>query len=66
MEGHDRVTVKQAAKEIGVNEQCLRIHMQKKLWNLGIAIPPGQGGNKRWMFVIYRSKLDKFLEEVAA
>lgn len=66
MGGYERVTVHQAAREIGVNAQCLRIHMQKGLWNLGIAIPPTQGGNKRWMFIIYRNKLDKFLQEVAA
>ena len=51
----------EAANEIGCSAQCIRLKMQKGLWDLGIAIPPKRSGKQQWEYNILRWKLDKFL-----
>ena len=55
-----RVTVADAAKEIGCEPDYLRQKMKKKIWDLGKVVePPTKGG--RYEYFIFRAKLDKFL-----
>lgn len=59
----ERVTVKQAAKEIGCAQEYLRRQMKAGVgrWpELGEVIKPPKGGEK-YRFFIFRAKLDKFL-----
>lgn len=54
-----RVSVSDAAKEIGCDPQYLRLKMKKKKWDLGKVEPPTNGG--RCEYFIFRRKLDAFL-----
>lgn len=55
----ERVTVIQAAKELGVAPQAVRIQMQRGLLDIGEVMPGVQGS--RMQYWIYRSKLNKVL-----
>lgn len=55
-----RVSIEDAAREIGCNPQYLRVMMSKKKWNLGQVVPPQTKGG-RHMYFIFRNKLDEFL-----
>lgn len=57
----ERVSVTQAAKELGVAPQSVREHMRRGLWNLGDVFSPKQTGKALWEYHIYRRKLDKHL-----
>lgn len=55
-----RVSVADAAKEIGCDADYLRQMMKKKRWDLGVVVPPAtpHGNYQYWIF---RAKLNKFL-----
>lgn len=53
-----RVTVKQAAKELGVSEQFIRICMQRGELDIGLATK--LTGNQ-YTYLITRGKLDAFI-----
>jgi hypothetical protein len=55
-----RVTLSQAAKEIGCIEQYLRLRMRNGDWDLGVCVKPTRG-KKNWTYFIFRDKLDRFL-----
>lgn len=55
-----RVSVEQAAKELGCSPQEVRLNMQDGTWELGEVIPPVKG-KKRWKYYVYREKLDLHL-----
>lgn len=55
-----RVSVPDAAKEIGCDPDFLRQQMKKKKWDLGIVVPPTKAGGN-YTYYIFRPKLDKFL-----
>lgn len=55
----ERVSLKQASKELGMSEQCVRIQMQRKLLDIGEVFPSVKGN--RYSYYIYRDKLDKVL-----
>lgn len=55
-----KVTVKDAAKELGIDPGTLRSWMKHNVVNIGIA--DRKDGSERWSFTIYRSWLDKFKE----
>lgn len=55
-----RVSVANAAKEIGCNTEYLRRQMKNKQWDLGRVVPPKKVGGQHEYF-IFRTKLDKFL-----
>lgn len=59
----DILTAAEAAQIIGCSEQRVRIRMQRKLWDLGNAIPPSKTGKKGWTYEVYRKKLENFIEE---
>ncbi len=59
MTGTERVTVLQAAKELGVAPQAVRIQMQRGKLDIGMVMPSIQGKGLRYW--IYRNKLDKVL-----
>lgn len=65
-EGTKRVTVAEAARELGVGQQCVREHMKRGLWPIGYADSPKITGGKDWEYYIFRDKLDKFLGKDAA
>lgn len=55
-----RVSVNDAAAEIGCHPQYLRQQMREKKWDLGHVIPPKRAG-KQYAYIVLRAKLDKFL-----
>ena len=55
-----RVSVPDAAKEIGCDPQYLRQQMKSGHWDLGSYVKPGHGKNRASYFV-FRDKLDRFL-----
>lgn len=60
----ERVTVCDAAKELGCSPAALREHMKRGLWDLGVALPPQKTGKAVWEFHVYRTKLDRHLGKV--
>lgn len=57
---NQRVSVPEAAKEIGCDQNYLRQQMRRGEWDLGSYVRPGRGKKKASYFV-FRNKLDKFL-----
>lgn len=55
-----RVSVPDAAAEIGCDPHYLRIMMRNKKWDLGAVVPPKKVGGK-YQYLIFRKKLDRFL-----
>ena len=55
-----RVTVADAAKEIGCEPDYLRQKMKKRIWDLGTVVAPSQPSG-RYEYFIFRAKLDRFL-----
>ncbi|MCI9448316.1 MAG: hypothetical protein HFH36_13295 [Lachnospiraceae bacterium] len=55
-----RVSVEDAAKEIGCNKEYLRRKMKNGEWDLGEYGKP-ERGQKKGTYFIFRHKLDKFL-----
>ena len=55
-----RVSVAQAAEEIGCDKEYLRRKMQRGEWDLGSYMKP-EKGQKKGTYFIFRGKLDKFL-----
>ncbi len=55
----NRVSLPEAAKELGMSNQAVREHMKRKVIDIGYVLPCTQGTRKS--YVIYRDKLDKFL-----
>lgn len=55
-----RVTLPNAAKEIGIEPDRLRYLMREKKVDLGKVLPPKSAGG-RYEYLIFRPKLDKFL-----
>ena len=56
----ERVSVKDAAAEIGCAQEYLRRQMKSGKWNLGEVVKPSAKGSQHEYF-IFRAKLDKFL-----
>ena len=55
-----RVSVAQAAEEIGCAKEYLRRQMQRGEWDLGSYCKP-ERGQKKGTYFIFRYKLDRFL-----
>ena len=55
-----RVSLLDAAVEIGCAPQALREHMKKGLWDLGEVVPPDQR-SKNYRYYVFRRKLNRFL-----
>lgn len=56
----ERVSVKDAAMEIGCAPEYLRRQMKSGKWNLGEVVKPSAHGCQHEYF-IFRAKLNKFL-----
>lgn len=56
----EKVTVEEAAREIGCAPEYLRRQMKAKEWDLGQVVKPPRGGTNCRYF-IFRAKLDNFL-----
>ena len=56
----ERVSVKDAAAEIGCAPEYLRRQMKSGRWNIGEVVKPSKGGCQHEYF-IFRAKLDSFL-----
>lgn len=56
----ERVSLIQAAKELGMAPQGLREYMKRGLIDIGVVLPCSNGakGNR---YLIFRDKLDKYL-----
>ena len=57
----ERVSVEQAAKEIGIAPQGLREYMKRGLIDIGVVLPNLNGKGKSKRYLISRSKLDRYL-----
>ena len=57
----ERVSIKRAAKELGMSPQAVREHMRRGLFDLGDYIPKDKTGKKTDEFHVYRPKFDKHL-----
>lgn len=57
----EKVSVRQAAIELGVSENAVRERMRRGLYPIGVFIPKHISLKKHDRFEIYRSKLDRFL-----
>lgn len=55
-----RVTIKEAAEEIGCHPEYLRRQMKAGNWKLGEVVKPSKGRN-HYEYFIFRAKLDAFL-----
>lgn len=55
-----KVTVADAAKQIGCTQDFLRQRMKRKEWDLGVAVPPTKKGGP-YQYYIFQAKLDRFL-----
>ncbi len=55
-----RVSVTEAAREIGCDKEYLRRKMKKGEWDLGAYGKP-ERGQKKGAYFIFRHKLDRFL-----
>lgn len=55
-----RVSVPDAAKEIGCEPDFLRFLMRTKKIDIGVVIPPKEKRG-RYQYLIFRAKLDRFL-----
>ena len=60
----ERVSVKDAAKELGMSSQAVREHMRKGLFDIGDYIPKERTGKKQGEYHIYRPKLDKHIGRI--
>lgn len=56
---NERVSLKQAAKEIGIAPQGLREYMKIGKINIGYVLPALKGDKHRYL--IYRNLLDEYL-----
>lgn len=54
-----RVTVAQAAKELGMAPQGVREYMKRGLIDIGSVLPSVKGENNR--YIIFRDKLDEYM-----
>lgn len=54
-----RVSLEQAAKEIGMAPQGLREYMKRGKINIGYVLPALSGNGHR--YIIFRDKLDEYL-----
>ena len=66
--GSNRVTVAQAAEELGIPAQALRERMKRKVGEIatiGEVLPPLHGKN-HLCYVIYRDRLDRYLGKTKA
>jgi len=59
MSESNRVSVQQAAKELGMNPQGVREYMKRGLIDIGLVVPSLTGDGNR--YIIMREKLDKVL-----
>lgn len=57
----ERVSLIEAAKEIGCAPQAVREHMKRGIWDLGVVVKADQRGKTTDAYYVFRRKLDKFL-----
>lgn len=63
MEETKRVSLKQAAKELGLAPQGVREYMKRGLIDIGSVLPSTMSGQTN-RYLIYRDKLDRYLGKV--
>lgn len=56
-----RLSPEEAGKQIGCSAHCVRIKMQRGIWDLGEAYPPKKGVRSTWEYFIWQHKIDKLL-----
>lgn len=57
----ERVTLAQAAKELGMAPQGVREYMKRGLIDIGVVLPCVTGKSKTKRYIIFRDKLDRYL-----
>lgn len=56
-----RLSPEEAGKQIGCSAHCVRIKMQRGIWDLGKVIPPNKNGRTTWEYFIWQHKINEFL-----
>lgn len=62
MKEAQRVSVAEAARQIGCSKNKLREKMKRGRWNIGFVEPPEKGGRPTYEFFIYQHLIDEFLK----
>lgn len=62
----ERVSLLDAAKEMGLAPQGVREYMKRGLIDIGVVVPVASGNSKQLRYLIYRDKLDRFLGKETA
>lgn len=57
-----RISVREAASQIGCSPNKVREKMKRGRWKIGIVEPPEKGGRPTYEFFIYQHLLDEFLK----
>lgn len=57
----ERISIAEAAKILGCNQEAIRQHIRKGIWDFGEVIPKKKTGKKRDQFFVYRRKLYRHL-----
>lgn len=57
-----RISVKEAARQIGCSQQKVREKMKRGRWQIGFVEPPEKGGSPIYEYFIYQHLLDDFLK----
>lgn len=56
----ERVSVAQAAQELGIAPQAVREYMKRGLIDIGLVLPSLEGHTKKNQYLIFRRKLDRY------
>ena len=62
MNNPKRVSVIEAARQIGCSPNKVREKMKRGRWKLGIVEPPEKGGRPTYEYFIYQHLIDEFLK----
>ena len=62
MNNPKRVSVMEAARQIGCSPNKVREKMKRGRWKLGIVEPPEKGGRPTYEYFIYQHLIDEFLK----
>ena len=60
----NRVSVQQAAAELGLSVQGVREYMKRGLIDIGAVLPAINNDGKTYRYLIFRDKLDKQLGKI--
>jgi len=60
--GWTRITTEEAAKQLGISQQALRVQMKKKVLPIGMVFC-GSDKPQKQTYIIYQELIDSFLQK---